>query len=82
MDFCVPELGEGVYEAELVEWSVVPGDEVRQGQVLAEVMTDKATMELPSPFFGTIETLLVSPGDKIAIQQAVLTYAPGEAPRE
>ena len=53
MEFRVPELGEGVYEAELVEWLVRPGHRVRRGEHLAEVMTDKATMELPAPFSGT-----------------------------
>ena len=47
MDFNVPELGEGVYEAEFVSWHVKPGDKVKRGQVLMEVMTDKATC---SPF--------------------------------
>ena len=54
MDFRLPELGEGVYEAELVAWLVKPGDAVKRGQNLMEVMTDKATMEVPSPFAGTI----------------------------
>ena len=62
MDFQVPELGEGVYEAELVEWRVQPGDAVRRGDALAEVLTDKATMELPSPFVGTISALSAKPG--------------------
>ena len=54
MDFKLPELGEGVYEAELVAWHVKPGDMVKRGQNLMEVMTDKATMEVPSPFAGTV----------------------------
>jgi pyruvate dehydrogenase E2 component (dihydrolipoamide acetyltransferase)/2-oxoisovalerate dehydrogenase E2 component (dihydrolipoyl transacylase) len=81
MDYRVPELGEGIYEAELVEWGVSPGDDVRHGQVLGEVMTDKATMELPAPFSGTIDQLLAEPGDKIEIGQALLRYTPvGDAP--
>lgn len=74
MDFRLPELGEGVYEAELVQWHVSPGDAVRRGQRLAEVMTDKATMELPSPFAGTIDVLLARPGDVLKIGQVVLRY--------
>ena len=54
MEFALPEIGEGVYEAELVRWLVAPGDAVRRGQNLLEVMTDKATMEVPSPFVGTV----------------------------
>ena len=57
MDFKLPELGEGVYEAELVAWLVKPGDPVKRGQNLMEVLTDKATMEVPSPFAGTIDEL-------------------------
>src|SRR5436309_935411 len=52
MDFQLPELGEGVYEAELTSWLVKPGDAVKRGQNLMEVMTDKATMEVPAPFAG------------------------------
>jgi pyruvate dehydrogenase E2 component (dihydrolipoamide acetyltransferase)/2-oxoisovalerate dehydrogenase E2 component (dihydrolipoyl transacylase) len=78
VDFQLPELGEGVYEAELVQWHVSPGDAVRRGQRLAEVMTDKATMELPSPFAGTIDVLLARPGDVLKIGQVVLRYTAAE----
>src|SRR5262249_61918004 len=74
MDFAVPELGEGVYEAELVSWHVKPGDVVKRGQTLAEVMTDKATMEVPSPFAGRIGELRAEPGQQIKVGQVVLTY--------
>ncbi|MCU0962565.1 MAG: 2-oxo acid dehydrogenase subunit E2 [Pirellulaceae bacterium] len=76
MDFRVPALGEGVYEAELVEWRVQPGDCIAPGQPLAEVMTDKAVMELPAPFAGTIERLSVSAGQKVEVGQMLLQYAP------
>lgn len=79
MDFQLPELGEGVYEAELVEWKVQPGQTVRRGDLLAEVTTDKATMELPSPFAGQIGTLAVQPGEPMKIGQVILTYEPGTA---
>ena len=58
MDFALPAIGEGVYEAELVRWLVAPGDAVKRGQLLLEVLTDKATMEVPSPFAGTIGSLV------------------------
>jgi pyruvate dehydrogenase E2 component (dihydrolipoamide acetyltransferase)/2-oxoisovalerate dehydrogenase E2 component (dihydrolipoyl transacylase) len=74
MDFPLPELGEGVYEAELVRWLVAPGDAVHHGQSLTEVMTDKATMEVPSPFEGTIRTLSAQPGQQIKIGSVILTY--------
>jgi pyruvate dehydrogenase E2 component (dihydrolipoamide acetyltransferase)/2-oxoisovalerate dehydrogenase E2 component (dihydrolipoyl transacylase) len=76
MDFKLPELGEGVYEAELVSWQVKASDTVKRGQNLLEVMTDKATMEVPAAFAGTIGELRAEPGDKIKVGQVVLTYTP------
>ncbi len=76
MDFKLPELGEGVYEAELVAWAVKPGDTVKRGQQLMEVLTDKATMEVPAPFAGTITELTAQPGQQIKVGDLVLTFAP------
>jgi pyruvate dehydrogenase E2 component (dihydrolipoamide acetyltransferase)/2-oxoisovalerate dehydrogenase E2 component (dihydrolipoyl transacylase) len=76
MDFQLPELGEGVYEAELVAWLVKPGDMVRRGQNLMEVLTDKATMEVPAPFAGTITALAARPGQTIKVEDVVLSYTP------
>src|SRR5438045_2744307 len=75
MDFNVPELGEGVYEAEFVAWHVKPGDKVKRGQVLMEVMTDKATMEVQSPFAGTVSALKAEPGAVIKVGRPILTYS-------
>jgi pyruvate dehydrogenase E2 component (dihydrolipoamide acetyltransferase)/2-oxoisovalerate dehydrogenase E2 component (dihydrolipoyl transacylase) len=80
MDFALPEIGEGVLEAELTAWLVKPGDAVRRGQGLMEVMTDKAAMEVPAPFAGTVAALKAEPGQKIKVGQAVLTYAPAGSP--
>ena len=77
MDFKLPELGEGVYEAELVNWLVKPGDAVKRGQNLMEVLTDKATMEVPSPFAATITELRAEPGRQIKVGDVVLTYSGG-----
>lgn len=74
MDFKLPELGEGVYEAELVAWKVKPGDAVKPGQTLAEVLTDKATMEVPAPFAGTISKLNAEAGQQLKIGDTVLSY--------
>ena len=79
MDFKLPELGEGVYEAELVAWLVKPGDPVKRGQNLMEVLTDKATMEVPSPFAGTIDELKANPGENLKVGQVVLTYTAAAA---
>jgi pyruvate dehydrogenase E2 component (dihydrolipoamide acetyltransferase)/2-oxoisovalerate dehydrogenase E2 component (dihydrolipoyl transacylase) len=77
MDFRLPELGEGVYEAELVSWLVKPGETVKRGQNLMEVLTDKATMEVPSPFAGKITALKVQPGEQMKVGDVVLTFAGG-----
>jgi len=53
----MPDLGEGIAEVEVVAWRVQPGDEVAEDQVLADVMTDKATVEIPSPVQGTVLAL-------------------------
>jgi 2-oxoisovalerate dehydrogenase E2 component (dihydrolipoyl transacylase) len=74
MDFNLPELGEGVYEAEAVRWLVRPGESVKPGQTLLEALTDKATMEVPAPFAGVIQELLIEPGAKIKIGQPILRY--------
>src|SRR5437660_7285559 len=74
MDFQLPELGEGIYEAELIRWLVKPGDVVRRGQALVEVMTDKATMEVPSPFAGAIESLSAEEGHQIKVGDVILVY--------
>jgi 2-oxoisovalerate dehydrogenase E2 component (dihydrolipoyl transacylase) len=76
MDFHLPELGEGVYEAELVEWRIQPGDTVKRGQELAEVLTDKASMPLPAPFFGRIGELRAEPGDMLKVGEVILTFEP------
>src|SRR5262249_13203894 len=76
MDFRLPELGEGVYEAELVAWLVKVGDAVKRGQNLMEGLTDKATMEVPSPFAGSITGLRAEPGQSIKVGDIALTYSP------
>ena len=63
----VPDIGEGIAEVELVEWHVKPGDGVVDEQVLAEVMTDKANVEIPSPVAGKVFSITGKPGDKIAV---------------
>ncbi|MFL5331457.1 MAG: dihydrolipoamide acetyltransferase family protein [Gemmataceae bacterium] len=79
MQFKVPELGEGIYEAELVRWIVAPGEAVKHGQSLMEVLTDKATMEVPSPFSGTIDSVKAQSGDTIKVGQHILDYQPAGA---
>jgi pyruvate dehydrogenase E2 component (dihydrolipoamide acetyltransferase) len=66
-EFKVPDLGEGLHEAVLVNWLVREGDEIRADQPLAEVETDKATSQLPSPFGGRVACLHFRPGDRMPV---------------
>ncbi|WP_077003417.1 dihydrolipoamide acetyltransferase family protein [Variovorax sp. KK3] len=63
----VPDIGEGIAEVELVAWRVQPGDAVAEDQPLADVMTDKATVEIPSPVAGTVLALGGDVGQQIAV---------------
>lgn len=68
----MPDVGEGVAEAELVEWHVKPGDPVREDMVLAAVMTDKATVEIPSPVAGVVTWVGAEIGDTVAVKAPLL----------
>ncbi len=68
----LPDIGEGVTEGEMVSWLVAVGDSVEVDQPVAEIMTDKATVEVPSPIAGTVKELLVSEGDVVPIETAML----------
>lgn len=68
----LPDVGEGVAEAELVEWMVEEGVNVREDQVLAAVMTDKATVEIPSPVEGKVTWLGAKAGDVIAVGSPII----------
>src|SRR5580700_5187330 len=75
----LPDVGEGVAEAELVEWHVKIGDLVREDTVLAAVLTDKATVEIPSPVDGEIVWLGAEVGDKVAVGSDLIRLKlPGE----
>src|SRR5512137_2998714 len=68
----VPDIGEGIAEVELVAWHVKPGDTVVEDQMLAEVMTDKATVEVPSPVAGTVTVLGGEVGQTLAVGGALI----------
>jgi len=68
----VPDIGEGIAEVELVEWHVRPGDAVAVDQVLADLMTDKATVEVPTPVAGRVLALGGKAGDKLAVGAELL----------
>jgi 2-oxoisovalerate dehydrogenase E2 component (dihydrolipoyl transacylase) len=72
LHFALPDLGEGLAEAELVAWHVAVGDEVALNQVLAEVETEKAVVELPSPFVGTVAELLATAGETVRVGASLI----------
>jgi pyruvate dehydrogenase E2 component (dihydrolipoamide acetyltransferase) len=70
--FLLPDLGEGLTEAEIVAWHVAVGDEVALNQVLVEVETEKAVVELPSPYVGTVVELLAAVGESVPVGAALI----------
>jgi pyruvate dehydrogenase E2 component (dihydrolipoamide acetyltransferase) len=74
----LPDIGEGVTEGELVKWLVKSGDRVAADQPVAEVLTDKATVEIPTPIAGVVKVLLRKEGDIIPIETAMLSLETGE----
>lgn len=72
--FNLPDLGEGLQEAEIVEWHVKPGDSLAADQVMVSVETDKAIVEVPSPFEGKVEKLFGAPGDKIHVGAPLIGF--------
>lgn len=72
--FLLPDLGEGLPEAEIVAWHVAVGDEVALNQTIAEVETAKAIVELPSPYAGTIAELFANAGDVVEVGKPLLAF--------
>lgn len=73
-DFILPDLGEGVHEAELIAWKVQVGQKVAEHDLLAEMQTDKALVEVPSPRAGTIAALHGKPGEILRVGNALVSY--------
>ncbi|HSI60134.1 MAG TPA: biotin/lipoyl-containing protein, partial [Ideonella sp.] len=68
----MPDIGEGIAEVELVAWRVQPGEMVAEDQILADVMTDKATVEIPSPVHGKVIALGGAVGQVMAVGSEVI----------
>ena len=77
LEFCFPDVGEGIHEGEIVRWLVKEGDSVRPDQPLVEVETDKAVVEIPAPRAGTILRVAVGEGQKIQVGEVLVVI--GEA---
>jgi pyruvate dehydrogenase E2 component (dihydrolipoamide acetyltransferase) len=74
-DVKLPDIGEGVAEGEIVRWLVKAGEAVKEDQPLVEVMTDKASVEIPSPRTGTIAALLAEEGDTVPVGTVIVSIA-------
>jgi pyruvate dehydrogenase E2 component (dihydrolipoamide acetyltransferase) len=78
--FLLPDLGEGLTEAEILGWKVAVGDTVAVDQPVAEVETAKAAVEVPCPFAGTVAELHGAPGDVVAVGTPLISVRPAEPP--
>ncbi|WP_417564050.1 dihydrolipoamide acetyltransferase family protein [Microbacterium sp.] len=77
--FLLPDVGEGLTEAEIVTWRVAPGDSVAVNDVLVEIETAKSLVELPSPFAGTVGEILIAEGTTVDVGTPIITIATGAA---
>jgi 2-oxoisovalerate dehydrogenase E2 component (dihydrolipoyl transacylase) len=71
--FNLPDVGEGLTEAEIVSWKVAPGDQVKVNQVICEIETAKSIVELPCPFAGVVEELLAKEGDTVEVGNPIIS---------
>ena len=75
--FKLPDVGEGLIEAELLTWYVQPGDKVTDGQMICEIETAKAVVELPCPFSGTVKELMAAEGETVEVGSVIITVDDG-----
>jgi 2-oxoisovalerate dehydrogenase E2 component (dihydrolipoyl transacylase) len=76
--FKMPDLGEGTVDAEIVAWHTKPGDAVAEDQLIVEVMTDKAAVEVPAPVSGRVVSITGAPGDKVAVGSPLIVFEVGD----
>ena len=77
--FKLPDVGEGLLEAEIVSWKVKEGDIVAVNDVIVEIETAKSIVELPSPYAGTVTSLMVAEGDTVDVGTAIIAIGSGQA---
>src|SRR3989338_2068401 len=82
MEFKLPDIGEGIHEGEIVKWLVKEGDRIDEDQPLVGGMTDKATVEIPSPATGKIEKLHYKEGDVVKVAAVLVTIEEAGEPKE
>ncbi|CAH2604363.1 Lipoamide acyltransferase component of branched-chain alpha-keto acid dehydrogenase complex [Rhodovastum atsumiense] len=79
--FRLPDIGEGIAEAELIAWHVRPGDAIAEDAPMVELMTDKATVEIPSPRAGTVVSMKGAPGERIPVGSELIVLEVEEKPQ-
>ncbi len=72
MEFKLPDIGEGVHEGEITKWLVQTGQQIQADQPMVEVMTDKATVEIPSPVTGTVADIMFKEGQTVEVGKVIL----------
>ena len=75
--FKLPDLGEGIHEGEVIAVLVAVGDDINEGDPILEVETDKASVEIPSPYTGKVAEILVKPGDVVKVGDVMMTFGDG-----
>src|SRR5579859_333445 len=78
-EFKLPDLGEGMQEAEIRRWLIQPGDTIKLDQPMVEVETDKAVVEIPSPFAGRVAEIRVSAGQVAKLGEVLVTLDPSSS---
>lgn len=73
--FKLPDLGEGIHEGEVIAVLVIVGDAVEEGDPILEIETDKASVEIPSPFTGTVQEIMVKAGDVVKVGNLLMTFS-------
>jgi pyruvate dehydrogenase E2 component (dihydrolipoamide acetyltransferase) len=81
-EYRLPDPGEGIHEADIVEVCVAEGDTVHEGDIILHIETDKAAVEVPAPFTGVIEAIRVQPGDTVAVGEVLMTFTAEEAKKK
>ncbi len=84
-EFKLPDLGEGIHEGEILEVQVSPDDEIKEGTVIFVVETDKAAVEIPSPFTGKVKEVRIKPNDMVHVGEVMMVFEVagiGEKPQE
>src|SRR5688572_4627221 len=79
-EYLLPDVGEGLTEAEIVAWKVKVGDVIAVNDIVVEIETAKSLVELPSPYAGTVTALLVNEGETIAVGTPIISVSSADDP--